>query len=128
MNARTHHFRYVGLCAAMLLALAVVACVGEEVGPLLWKALSVAPFTFAGTFLFNHFQSSREGNLNRRKVREAVPPEAEGQFANLVYLVTLALGVISVAVAVLAPAHLPRLVWVVQVLAGAAGIHAQALT
>ena len=112
----------------MLLALAVVAWLDKEVGLPLWKAMSVAPFAFAGTFLFNHFRSGREGTLKEKAEQDAVPPEAETQVANVVYLCMLTLGVISVAVAALAPAYFPKMAWVVPALAGSAGIHAQALT
>ena len=67
MTTRTHHLRYVALCAGLLLALAVVAWVEEEVSGRLWNALAITPFVFAGTFLFNRFQRSREGALQRKK-------------------------------------------------------------
>lgn len=128
MRARTHHLRYVALCASMLLALAVVAWVDEEVSIPVWKAMSVTPFAFAGTFLFNHFRGVREGTFKGKAEQDVVPPEAEARVANGIYLGTLALSVTAVAVAVLAPAYFPKIAWVVPVLAGSAGIHAQALT
>ena len=112
----------------MLVAFVVVAWADEKIGPPLWKALSVGPFTFAGTFLFNRVQRNRECNLKRQSEQLDVPPESEAKIANLVYLGTLTLGVISLAIAVLAPTYLLRVVWMVPVLAGAAGIHAQAIT
>ena len=128
MTARTHHLRYVALCGCLLLALVVIAWTEVEAGDLLWKSLAVCPFTFAGTFLFNRFQRSREGGPQRAKTSEVVPTEFEARVSNTAYLVTLILGLVCVAVATLAQSYLPDAVWVIPVLAGAAGIHLEAVT
>jgi hypothetical protein len=128
MTARTHHLRYAALCGFLLLALMAVAWAGEETGHLLWKSLAIAPLVFAGTFLFNHFQRRHEDSHRRAKELEEVPLESEAPISSYVYLVTLTLGLTCVTVAVLAPRYLVSVVWVVPVLAGAAGIHLQAVT
>ena len=128
MNARTHHLRYVVLCAVVLVSLVAVASANEEAGRPLWKALGFAPLTFAGTFLFNRVQRNRERNFRRQNEDSAVPPKSEAQVADLVTIGTVTLGVFIVAIAALAPAYLSAVVWIVHALAGAAGIHAQALT
>jgi uncharacterized membrane protein YkgB len=128
MNARGHHQRYVLLCGGLLLAIAFVAWAGEEVGAVIYKSLAVAVATFAGTFLFNRVQRRHEDQRQREEELSGMPSEAMVQVGSAIYLVTLALGVICVAVAVLAPLYLPKVAWVVPVLAGAAGIHVEALT
>ena len=128
MTARTHHLRYVVLCCGLLLALVAIAWIEVEAGDVLWKLLAICPFTFAGTFLFNRFQRSRDGGPQRAKTSEGLPSESEARVSNAVYLVTLLLGVICVAIAALAPSYFAGTAWVVPVLAGAAGIHSEAIT
>jgi hypothetical protein len=128
MTARSHHLRFVALCGGLLFALAVVAWAEEEAREQLGRALAVAPLAFAGTFFLNRYMRGRGNHRQDTEQRESAPSEAEARVSNLMYLGALGLGVLCVGVAVLAPAHLATVLWVVPVLAGAAGIHLQAVT
>ena len=127
MTARSHHLRFVALCGGLLFAPAVVAWAEIEASEQLARALAVAPLAFAGTFFLKRYMRGRESHLQDAGQRDYAPSKAEARLSNVMYLGTLVLGVLCVGVAVLEPAHLAAVLWVVPVLAGAAGIHLQAV-